>query len=148
MSLAESDIDAMRERIRDSLSTQSPDVVIVFDNYANEIEGLLLSFLSRQNHDSVADFVDRFTRALSSFKQQVVEHPGCTGVKNVAHDIYRQYMQLVGILSRYKDKRDGAMSMIKELAPFIHLVPQKLKANYGGLALYGSITHRLRCNRA
>ncbi len=142
------DIDTMKEYMRENLSKQSPDVVVVVDNYAREIESILLNFLNKQNHDSVADFVDQFSRALDSFKQQVVDHPRCSGVKNVAHDIYRQYMQLVGILSRYKDKRDGAFSMIKDLAPYIHLVPQTLRSRYGGLTLFGSLSHRLRCNRA
>jgi len=142
------DIDTMQEKIRNNLSNQSPDVIVVFDNHAREIESILLDFLNRQNHDSVSIFVERFTRVLLSFKQQVVEHPGCSAVKNVAHDIYRRYMNLVGILNRYSNKRDGAFSMINDLKGEIDLVPQTLRTRYGGLTLVGSLSHRLRCNRA
>lgn len=141
------DIDTMQDYIRESLREASPESIVAYEKYEHLFEGLLDQFLNTNNKGSIAAHVANFDRALSEFHKNIVTNARYASVQEATNLIHEKYTKLVAVLRNYIGKRDGALTLLQGLSPYIKWAPKKVKAKYSNpLSLIGCITHRLQCS--
>jgi hypothetical protein len=141
------DIDTMQEFIKDNLRQASPENIVAYEKYEALFEGLLDQFLNRANDSSIATHVANFDRALAEFHKNIVTNPRYASVQEATHLIFDKYSKLVAVLRGYIGKKEGALSLLQGLSPYIKWAPRKIRAKYSNpLSLIGCITYRLQCS--